>query len=90
MKKVKVSVSGSVAAYYLTLFNESGYRFKGKKNENIDKQLPSGQYTLKYNVIGNPTTKFKVKFSGVVDPKNDLDRTIPSKGYIARTREIKV
>lgn len=90
MKKVKITVSGPVGAYYLTLFNAGGYRFKGKKNQDVDKSLPAGNYTLKYNVTGEHTTKFKVKFSGVQQPKKDLERTIPAKGYVARTREIGV
>ena len=90
MKRVRISVSGKVDAFYLTLFDASGYKFKGRKNENIDKSLARGRYTLKYNVIGSHTTKFKVKFSGVADPKMDVERRIPSKGYVARTKDIRV
>ena len=90
MKNVKISVSGSVQAYYLTLFNQEGYQFKGKKNEDISKSLKPGPYTLKYNVIGNPGTEFTVKFSGVIEPTENLKRVIPNKGYTSRTKEVKV
>ena len=88
MAKVKISVTGTTKEYFLTLFNDGGYKFKGKKNEDIDKELSAGTYTLKYNVIGNPGSKFKVNFKGTKSPKNSLNRVIPQKGYTSRTKEI--
>lgn len=90
MANVRIKLTGKVTTYWLSVFSESGYKFRGTTRKNFDKPLASGKYTLLYHVMGSPGTKFTIKFSNVKSPKSPLAPTIPKKGYTAATKSFEV
>lgn len=90
MANVRIKLTGKVTNYWLSVFSESGYKFRGTARKDFDEPLVSGKYTLLNHVIGSPGTKFSIKFSNVKSPKSPLAVTIPKKGYTAATKNFEV
>lgn len=90
MANVRIKLTGNVTNYWLSVFSESGYKFRGTAQSDFNKSLAPGKYTLLYHVIGSPGKKFKITFSNVKSPTSPLEITIPQKGYTAATRSFEV
>lgn len=90
MPDVSISIESDVTAYFLSVFNNEGFVFRGDANEDFEDVLDEGDYTLLYHVIAPSQTDFEILFEGVKHPESPLARRVPNKGYTASTRSVEV
>ena len=87
---VRVKLTGKSDEYFIEIFDEEGYKFRGGRSEDFGDELEPGDYNATYHVRGTPDNKVTLKFTGVREPKKGTERTIPQKGFFSDNRAFKV